>query len=119
MGNSLKPVWEKCGSLMQALARVPHVTATGPVCDAGERGDADHDSWEALKSLLSGGGLGRVRQCNRTSDSEPSPARDFEPLFPAANQPSQGRLLESLRLLDDTLQSFEQGCKPSSARNPS
>ncbi len=78
---------------------------------------ANDNAWERLKSAVSGRALGMSRQYRGTPDCERVPLAD-EP-SPAVDEPSQDRLLESLRFFDDMLRSFEPGCKPSSEPNPS
>jgi hypothetical protein len=66
--------------------------------------------------------FGRLRRYPRTATPRPtcerSPEqmiRDFEPAV--ADEPSQDRLLDSLRSFDETLRTLEQGWKPSSERH--
>ncbi len=79
---------------------------------------ANDNAWEWLKSALSGRALGRYTLTIGRPTILPRHAVADEP-SPAADEPSQDRLLESLRFFDDMLRSFEPGCKPSSERNPS
>ncbi len=77
---------------------------------------ANDNAWEWLKSALSGRALGMSRQYRVTPDCERVPLAD-EP-SPAPDEPSQDRLLQSLRVLDDMLRSFEQPSSKPDQRKP-